>query len=1449
MNLVVPVNLQALRVSPNDASLITKKPEFFSGPTASFEELPWRDSSYTDHPGRVSKANLSVNVANPLSGGVTQQLDAGIHLHWALPDGLTRGVQQPDGSLVFPAVPNRWLVTRILQQGGQYRTKQWIVESDHLMTEEEYTTIYYPATRRKAAAIPSGWTLIDGNNPQQDGGALYHPPSRRLGRVFELAAWQPTVTPAGAPADQVRHLDELKRQATAFAQPLPPGPLTAVGATGPTFAAYYPDSRSAFGFHDLLDDLGGGFDLKNVAFQASYLLVGWHSHAADDPLRSALFSQALTQAEAANAQAPAEEHLDTPHLRAGTVLDTYRWHYDPAAGTPDRCLYSGQLAGLTWDTTGNRPGTNPQYPKCYLQPPAADPSVRLAVGASTSSALSALIKHDWESSPGGEQDPDPDDQSARDLELLLDALQLGLLHGLGTSTTLAQVEQGLHQSGFGALQGGHQWTVEPKATASDKSDPQRFAAPGAPMPEDGDDIAGKLATLNACQTRLDALLGTLDSGRRQTFLDWYHYITVVGSGQADNTANTLKESLKTYISGQIIDLWAKLDAAFGLRTAPGPATGNLPIFFSNGGTYLVQQENGRYTSPSPLPSLAGQIAAAANAVLDVLAKPAYAAFELRRVERPRFWLPNEPVVVATGDGLRPARRNGIARNLPCRLPRQLLRTLNAKAGSASADASGNSVAAALTLTVPDLSASRVPEAEDTRPLLADIMTLLGEACLLDPTLAPLVAPLVAGTLTSLTGPTLVANLETALRTVTGTIAQAWQAGGSEAAPPDYPGIVTDPSATAGTLTITLPGQAPQGAGVTTPAGWSAWEDPFLPLYLVWEVHYRPFEKGSTVGAPSYGTGFVTGAYELDENGVDLVLKGAPPATQGGAAALRNFIPLSSRASEPLLDQIRQYLATYPDENTDLHQVIDYLRGKPLLSQALNGFNLALMSRAQGMQIVVFNPFYDIEPPATRLGTGTDTLDHTNVLTHFVGWAAPPLTDQVPLGEAGFNPLQGGYLTVVRVDVVDTFGRKRRAIDGNSAADAGKVVVASALQPPPGVDVQAALPPRLAQPARLLFEWVSGNDGRLVTSTAPSTSPVTGWVVFNHLDNSLMLFAPSGRPLGALGVFGGQTTVAWQSPPGNPAQPMETDLAGPELAHFRKFATFIHGRSRAFFTALTTSIENAHTYILADAGGGEPPYAVLMGRPLALVRAELRLEMTGEPAFDTGLASVNAAMSANGSGPYDWTRRADAGMRNVDFPVRLGDMNHLSDGLVAYLIDGPAPYSTLYAPAAPPTGVPEVQRPAPDTLCLKLRPALDPPATPWPTSAAQTAALQDATARSVRTAVTLLIDPRASVHAVTGILPTKDISLPSETYAKALQSIEVTFFTHPVLRSAQGLELPVPEEGGFSWHWTTGVKADGTTRPHDENLPPPLTGDRAHFRFSPQTAEDGWLKLVPKPPQT
>ncbi|MCP1463004.1 hypothetical protein [Pseudomonas sp. S3E17] len=1432
MTLIIPVNVQALRVSPNDASLVTKSTELFSGGTTAYEGLPWREPGRNGaivHSGTWTKANVSSNTYNPLSQNVIEQLKAGIHLHWALPDTIAQGRQAPDGTVDYPPAPNRWLVTRILQGQQGTQVKQWVVESDYLMTPEEYVSDYYPSSQRTSISLPVGWDVPPGYDIAGNGGAAYYPPSRRMGRVFELQTWQPEPDLPGTALTDVRHLPAFVLSGSNFMAPGQSlGAISALGNSGPTFSAYYPDCASAFGFHDTFQDIGQGFDLGNARFEVSYQVSGWHSSAADDPLQSTAFEQALAQARVDNGKAPLDEQLTPEQLLAQVVEGFYLWQYTPTpAQLPSRCVYTAQVANVPWNTTGQNPvfpNAKPGFPKCYLVPVTdRDESVRAAMGSSSSSALAALIKEQWRNRKP--QDPkgqlDGAGQEIEDnLEFLLDALQMGLLERLGSSLTLVQLEQEVHQNGFGALQAGRIWMIRQKQTGSGS----QYAAPQVVLPEDHNQLGDKLNALNLYQQRLDALLNIIVSCRQQIFMDWYKYIT----GLYDDTGSVPFDvtQLNTYLAEQILDLWAKFEAAFGKAAAASPATQNIPVFYCGPQDFLSQAADGSYVSKASAQSLVGQLVTQANTLVSLLAS-SYSQFELQTTNAARFWQPNEPVLVVTGDTLQPARRNGNVKRLPCRLGAQLLSQVSANTSGASLTAAA--LQSALTLGVPKVNPAGSPEARDLQPILDDLSRLLGEKCLLDPLLVPQIAGALKGTPQT--------DVAAAQQALVAQIQQAWTE--NAAAPWKNLPIIENPSETSNGLTLTWSGQAPQGLALNHALDW---QDPFLPLFLVWEATYVPFEH-STNGSQDYEASYITEQFQLDEREIELVFGKTPPQPAKGRVKLTDSILLSSKVAEPLIEQLRRYLQH--NDNPDLQAIVQYLVDKPLLAQGLGGVNAGFITRAAGLQLNPFNPFYDEESTPTALVDSFDNTQYVNSLTHFVAWAAGEQTGQVPISqESLYNLMRAGYFTLSKLQLVDVFGRKRLLVDTEQFEDSKKVSVSWQMQAPDGVTGKGYLAPRIAQPSRLLFRWLSAGNDEVQMNPVPSTSPLCGWIVPNYLENALMLFTGTGEVLGSLGVFGAQQAVAWHSAPGNAARSMQEDLADAN-PHLVKLATFILGKPRAFFATLLGTIENAHTYILPDDKQAAQAQAVLMGQPLALVRAGLRCEVQGLPAFVTSSDELARLLPGQNDKTYDWTQRDSADIRGIDIPVRLGDRDHLEDGLVAYLLDSDTPYTTLYAPAAPSPGVAGIERPTAQTITLNLHANIDPPTHPYADAKAQIDDLRDVRIPAQKT-LSLLVDPRAMVHATTGLLPVKAIGIPPDITAAALRNIEMTFFTHPILRSQQRLSLPIPPESGFVWEWTTSVLQDGQQVPQDEPLPASQVGDRAAFSYTPQTAEDGWLKLTPAP---
>ena len=92
-----------------------------------------------------------------------------------------------------------------------------------------------------------------------------------------------------------------------------------------------------------------------------------------------------------------------------------------------------------------------------------------------------------------------------------------------------------------------------------------------------------------------------------------------------------------------------------------------------------------------------------------------------------------------------------------------------------------------------------------------------------------------------------------------------------------------------------------------------------------------------------------------------------------------------------------------------------------------------------------------------------------------------------------------------------------------------------------------------------------------------------------------------------------------------------------------------------------------------------------------------------------------------------------------------------------------------------------------------------------------------------------------------MLPTVTTRIPPEQYLRAMQQLAVTFTTRPVLRDQFGLRLPLPAEAGFTWSW---VSQGAALAP----LFPASAPDVPSYGYSPQQLLDGWLDLIPNPPQ-
>ena len=201
---VVPVDVVAFCVGTTDA----ERTGNFAGTTIDYSSLTAQNP----------QAFLGGNASRGLGNDALIPLEPGVHLHWALPDAITRATDSGQG-LDFPAAPNRWLVTRLVLQGGAFTATSFVVASDQL---------------NEHAPSPTAMRVPVKPAQAQAAGTAGLPDFHYLGQSWPLADYPQALTG--------RSLAE----GTGFA-------LSAVSNGVPSFASYYPESRNSFGLWDRLE--------------------------------------------------------------------------------------------------------------------------------------------------------------------------------------------------------------------------------------------------------------------------------------------------------------------------------------------------------------------------------------------------------------------------------------------------------------------------------------------------------------------------------------------------------------------------------------------------------------------------------------------------------------------------------------------------------------------------------------------------------------------------------------------------------------------------------------------------------------------------------------------------------------------------------------------------------------------------------------------------------------------------------------------------------------------------------------------------------------------------------------------------------------------------------------------------------------------------------------------
>lgn len=1290
--LLVPMNIEALVVEKNDTTnWANLTPKFINVNRNEF---------------------LGQDLETPISDVVTGLNKPGVHLHWALPDGLAHGVQEGEGELKFPLIPNRWLIVRLWDDDAgekpELQFRAWVVESDSITTDT--TATRFPRGQPPENQSPLKTVLV--------------------GKRSELDNWR-----EGSP-DSVD--------------------LTALGYGDPAFAAYYPACKTVLGFHD--KDLDQ--DLSNLNSAAlKYFVAGWYSDPGKDPLYKTLdhstapfedlarflgsakwiypgFDLAMQKVKRAKdlgvevqetttllermkknrpdatAEAGALETkigvLKQEQVALGPELETLR------KNLPAHIICHGVISGIGWKKEGAK------YPGGV---PPAD-AVQIAVGNTAIQALTVLFKAKL---------------SGTDLPLLLEAFQYDLLSTLEKPGGRDALQQKIHERHFSPLSRGIRWDLIQGAPPADAGGEQSPPVPG--------DVFLLLEKLNTVQRNINHLKRELDSARSQLYAVWYKKVLFARTPKPrvknpDATDKDLKEQ-ESALQQRITALTTQIQ---GLEDENGRPRGD---------EWKALQKNLAVFLPG---------------------------YEIEKVEETRFWKPNDPVVLLAGPTFQRSARHGedgryrSDGRLLCRLDGQEVTRIK------------------ITVT-PDHQPEFGPSDLDKwclpllgKPLPAKVTDLLRECLLL--ALDKKRAHAIIYAAYEKIQPGLADNRKEEVSPLSADLlAWALQNFRDDSSPP---GFVPKPgNVFAVSDQFTIP----------SPVCNDRWQkNPWLPLFLQWQVTW----------APAYSkTADALKNWNLNPEGTAFSWPGEAPKMEGKTYSGANL--LTATATLNFSERLREYTITHDNRelNQKLREFQTAVRSMNVLCQALGGLNQNLTMR---------KPRLELRPIDQK------NKDLATILQQMREWLSP-------LTEDGFFPIRAGHLKLEKLRIVDAFGQFLEL--------SGDVLKRIASEPSANRAGEIQFEPRLAQPARLLVEWLpasripqarAGNGVEL----QEEFNPVCGWVLPNFLDQALMIYDATGHALGSLQAvktkswvdgFGGEAVEIegfhWIGLPGSksfifgPSTPNTDPLgpaANPDLRDFvLGLLSLDTGKAQAF-AALLQKMNEALSVAGGVGSSQNPNLALLIGKPLALVRASIKLELDGLPATAQGWNESTDSRA----------KQADE-IGNLKFAVRLGDRKPWKDlwlgedGLVGFFQKHDY---TRFFPAYGITGKDDAYNHYSAAPEISAAAPLD---------------------------LTLLMDPARGICATTGILPKQIFDFPYRDIADTLENKQVIFYTGPVLSPKAAAEkpeirMPQPSDVYGQWSWThhTAVEVwreEGITDTQKEP---------GYFFEAPLEIEEGWLSLVTAP---
>lgn len=604
---------------------------------------------------------------------------------------------------------------------------------------------------------------------------------------------------------------------------------------------------------------------------------------------------------------------------------------------------------------------------------------------------------------------------------------------------------------------------------------------------------------------------------------------------------------------------------------------------------------------------------------------------------------------------------------------------------------------------------------------------------------------------------------------------------------------------------------------------NTWEaNNFLIHHLEWEIEYQALKRSKKDDGKNelteYDLSHITSNFELDFQSNELKysnkLMDNLLVSSVDAQSYTGYSLLVPGAKFNLAARIDEYLNLYPDdaEKSELSKIKDALPKIGILSQSLHGFNQALLARKATSQLKIDD----------FIAQSKEDKDFTyDTVRNAVG----NMNKLAPSPQDRFNPIQDGIFHIKQLRIIDSFGRYKVLIDRKTNVKDSNVIypINRKFSRTDGISTTIAYP-RITQNSRIIFRLLAENNPEQVTSFYTTDTPICGWVLVNNLDKALTFYDQDGNPLGS--VKKGAPNM-WESTPGiyQFHTPIDKCFTNPETGQLKNTQLYNFAKSIDNEEKLNDRINTIYrTVNFIEPKNYAQSFAnsYLFGRPLALVQAFIRLELQGLPAMNTSWSALMGDINSPELYPGDITnkqyyKRTDNNFSNIVFNVKIGDHVNFYDGVVGYFISdkcGQIDYNKFYTT---------------DNLL--------------PLSSYYQGCDVNDTTKGLK--ILMLIDPRASIHISSGILPVKQIQIPDYLYVPALQKIHVTFLSTPVINDyieqplnpkQEQMIIPVSQYENLLWEWVE------TSNNAWRVKSIPVSSNKAFA--NKQQVSEGWLRLKP-----